>query len=626
MREPTGPLPAENNSLSGFGLFSTVVLATVFVVWRTRLLVHALPLLAGSGRMALLGIAVLVLVLALEAYVFVALGLACLRKVWPLQRRPVPLPADLRAWPEVDLIIRSGASLEAVTLTALSSVRLDWPRDRLHLHVVDDVYREEVQAFCAGFGFGYRVWDEPSPAGATRFHGALHGLIAPFAAVFEAGDVPVRSFLQVTMGWFVQDPQLASLQARCVLPASGSTPQEATPVSGAPVILRRAALDALAASATRGFAAGIRSSLRLHRRGWHTAYLQVPQAARVIGLPTRHTLDAANQHAERRRAVRLPLQELSEVLAADGTSSRATFVDASSGGVKLRMPGKVDVSAGEDVTLHFAVLGDAVRMPATILEVAHGELRLQFHPATVSAQDHLAILLYTRADAWLHLERKREESSPGRINRGWRWAPPLLLVILLILPWRLVWLARGLNRNNHKAAGVRTITGNPAPNRGPMPEVQQSVALEALPAGRPLSLSGRTSWVAQDFTIPQNEMAQRAVLQLHYRSGPPLRSPRGYLLVLLNDTPVAQISVGAEIAEENRAGMPVLLTSIDLPPELLVSQDRLVLRLEKSDTPCSRPPCPAPWTPWVQVMPGTSLLLTATPLIPSRTAGRPSVP
>ncbi len=576
--------------------------------------------------------------------------------VWRLHREPAPLPADLAAWPEVDLLIRSlGALPQTVRLTALASLHLDWPAERLRIHVLDDVHREEIGAFCAGFGIGYLIGNQPQSATTTDLRDVLlrkallEDLSSPFIAVFRAGDVPVRSFLQLTMGWFLQDPRLAFVEARCVLPGFLQQPRRS--LQQPPTIFRRAALDEMAEFTAGGFAARMRSSLRLRRRGWHAAYLHAPQAARFPERQEDGAFRAADQRPERRRAIRVPFGVTAEVISPDGSGIRSNLVDASSGGVRLQTPGGINASAGDPVTLHFAVLGEEFRLPATILEAAHGELRLQFHPPMAQEQDHLAVLLYIRADAWLHLDEDREASSPtppskrwswgyrGDLATAWRWIfVPLLLVSLLmvallpvalLLPWRHTLPARRSGGDLGNAPAATHKKRDPPPGRKAMPLVEHAVTLDALRKGKPLLLDTDTPWVGQNFVIPDEEVAQRAVLQLQYRCGQLSQPSRSALLVVLNDIPIARIALEAGStgrADRNRAGLPVLSTSIKssksitLPPELLVSADRLVLRLQLPDLhACGQSRCPSPW---VQVMPGTGLLLTSMQIIPPRLAAR----
>ena len=49
-------------------------------------------------------------------------------------------------------------------------------------------------------------------AKAGNLNSALARLDSSFVAVFDCDHVPTRSFLQLTMGWFLRDPKLAVLQ------------------------------------------------------------------------------------------------------------------------------------------------------------------------------------------------------------------------------------------------------------------------------------------------------------------------------------------------------------------------------------------------------------------------------
>ncbi len=54
--------------------------------------------------------------------------------------------------------------------------------------------------------------DDNQHAKAGNINRALTRLDSPFVAIFDCDHVPTRSFLQVTLGWFLRDSKLGLLQ------------------------------------------------------------------------------------------------------------------------------------------------------------------------------------------------------------------------------------------------------------------------------------------------------------------------------------------------------------------------------------------------------------------------------
>ncbi|KAF1021385.1 MAG: Cellulose synthase catalytic subunit [UDP-forming] [Paracidovorax wautersii] len=148
-----------------------------------------------------------------ELYALVTLLLGYFQTAWPLQRRPVPLPAELAQWPTVDVLIPTyNEPLSVVRQTVYSALAMDWPADKLKIYVLDDGRRAEFRAFCEQAGVGYVTRDNNRHAKAGNINAALARTDGEFVAIFDCDHIPTRSFLQITMGWFLRDPQLAMLQ------------------------------------------------------------------------------------------------------------------------------------------------------------------------------------------------------------------------------------------------------------------------------------------------------------------------------------------------------------------------------------------------------------------------------
>jgi cellulose synthase (UDP-forming) len=245
------------------------------------------------------------LVLA-ETYAFIILFLGYLQTLWPLRRTPVPLPEDPEDWPAVDLLIPTyNEPLSVVRFTALAAMNIDWPAEKLNVYILDDGKREEFRRFAEDAGIGYMTRDDNKHAKAGNINRALQRLDAPFVAIFDSDHVPTRSFLQVTLGWFLRDQKLAMLQTphhfyspdpfernlnqfRTIpnegelfygIVQDGNDFWNATFFCGSCAVLRRTALDEIGGIAVETVTEDAHTSLRMQMNGWNTAYINIPQAA-----------------------------------------------------------------------------------------------------------------------------------------------------------------------------------------------------------------------------------------------------------------------------------------------------------------------------------------------------------
>lgn len=151
------------------------------------------------------------LLLATEAYGF----LVCLGGAWQASVRKERAPRLLRGRPEdlpaVDVLVptfNEGVDILRRTLTGAVSIR--WPRKEVY--VLDDGRRPEVEALAAELGCRYLVRPDNRGAKAGNLNAALARTDAPFVAIFDADHVPVRTFLETTMGFFQEDDRVALVQ------------------------------------------------------------------------------------------------------------------------------------------------------------------------------------------------------------------------------------------------------------------------------------------------------------------------------------------------------------------------------------------------------------------------------
>jgi len=244
--------------------------------------------------------------LGAEAYAFMILFLGYFQTIWPLRRAPVSLPENTEEWPHIDVLIPTyNEPLDVVRYTALGALNMDWPADKIHVYILDDGRRKEFERFAFEAGIGYKTRADNAHAKAGNINTALKTLTSPLVAIFDCDHVPTRSFLQMTVGWFVRDPKLAMLQTPHhfyspdpfernleqfrVIPnegelfygvvQDGNDFWNASFFCGSCAVLRRAALDDIGGIAVETVTEDAHTSLRMQMNGWGTAYINIPQAA-----------------------------------------------------------------------------------------------------------------------------------------------------------------------------------------------------------------------------------------------------------------------------------------------------------------------------------------------------------
>jgi cellulose synthase (UDP-forming) len=303
-------------------LFSLVVFAAALLLRRrgsrlTVLIMMSLSLAMSSryiwwritqtmGMSSVVDLSLGLGLLLAEVYAFAILVLGYFQVLWPLNRRPVPLSADQNAWPTVDLFIPTyNEPLSVVRSTILAASVMDWPQDKLNIYLLDDGRREEFRDFCAQAGVHYVTRTNNFHAKAGNINAALKKSSGDYVAIFDCDHIPTRSFLQVAMGWFLRDRMLAVVQMPHYffsadpfernLGNHGKVPNEgelfygllqdgndqwdATFFCGSCAVIKRKPLEEVGGLAVETVTEDAHTALKLHRRGYRSAYLAVPQAA-----------------------------------------------------------------------------------------------------------------------------------------------------------------------------------------------------------------------------------------------------------------------------------------------------------------------------------------------------------
>lgn len=246
------------------------------------------------------------LLLLAETYAWVVLVLGYFQTIWPLNRQPVPMPEDINSWPTIDLMVPTyNEDLGVVKPTIYAALGIDWPKDKINIYILDDGNRPAFRDFAAEVGVHYIARPTHEHAKAGNINNALKQATGEFVAIFDCDHVPTRSFLQLTVGWFFKDKKLGMIQTPhhffspdpfernlgrfrqtpnegtlfYGLVQDGNDMWDATFFCGSCAVLRRSALDEVGGIAVETVTEDAHTSLRLHRKGYTSAYIRIPQAA-----------------------------------------------------------------------------------------------------------------------------------------------------------------------------------------------------------------------------------------------------------------------------------------------------------------------------------------------------------
>jgi cellulose synthase (UDP-forming) len=241
-----------------------------------------------------------------EIYAIIVLVLGYIQTVWPLHRVPMPLPDDPDTWPTVDVYVPTYSEpMRIVRATVLAAMMMDWPRDKMRVWLLDDGKREEFRLFAEAAGCGYITRTENKHAKAGNLNNAMQVTDGEYICVFDCDHIPTRAFLQMTMGWMIADRNLAliqtphhfyspdpfqrNLRAGTRVPAEGNMFYglvqdgndywNATFFCGSCAVLRRTALETVGGFAVETVTEDAHTMLKMHRKGWDSAYLRLPLAA-----------------------------------------------------------------------------------------------------------------------------------------------------------------------------------------------------------------------------------------------------------------------------------------------------------------------------------------------------------
>jgi cellulose synthase (UDP-forming) len=243
--------------------------------------------------------AVSLLLLAAEIYGLLILFLGYFQTV-EVTKREIPA---LRGMPSVDVFIPTYNEPQSVVRrTVIGALAMTYRRKKVY--VLDDARRPDIEAMAKQLGCGYITRPDNRHAKAGNLNHALPLTEGEFIVIFDADHVPVRGFLEKTIGFFA-DANVALVQTaqhffnpdpfERNLRLVGRMPPEQTffyhvvqPGNdfwnsaffcGSCAVLRRSAVEKIGGFKTGSVTEDVHTSLELHAAGYRSVYLPLPLAA-----------------------------------------------------------------------------------------------------------------------------------------------------------------------------------------------------------------------------------------------------------------------------------------------------------------------------------------------------------
>ena len=264
------------------------------------------------------------ILLSAELYCVVILCISLIVNVDPVKRKPLTRRDDAEL-PNVDVFIPTYNEDEYILATTMAAaLSMDYPSDKLKVWLLDDggtdqkcndkdpikaesarTRRASLQALCAQMGGHYLTRAKNEHAKAGNMNSALAHVKGDIVVVFDADHAPFRSFLQETIGLFLDDPKLFLVQTPHVflnpdpieknlktfhkmpsenemfysLTQRGLDKWDASFFCGSAALLRRAALKETAGFSGVTITEDCETAFELHAHGWSSAFVDKPLIA-----------------------------------------------------------------------------------------------------------------------------------------------------------------------------------------------------------------------------------------------------------------------------------------------------------------------------------------------------------
>lgn len=234
-----------------------------------------------------------------EVYGLLTLFLGYFQTLEMTKRRIPPL----RGVPNVDVLIPTYNEAEAIVRrTVIGALAITYPRKTVY--VLDDARRPDIEAVAKQLGCAYITRPDNRHAKAGNLNHALSLTDGELIAILDADHVPVRTFLEKTVGFF-EDARVALVQTaqhffnpdpfERNLGLTGRIPPEqsffyhvvqpgndfwnSAFFCGSCAVLRRSALEKIGGFKTGSVTEDVHTSLELHAASYRSVYLPLPLAA-----------------------------------------------------------------------------------------------------------------------------------------------------------------------------------------------------------------------------------------------------------------------------------------------------------------------------------------------------------
>ena len=174
-------------------------------------------------------IAMMLLYLA-ETYAILIHIVGLFVNIWPLQRKYVPMLDYSSPLPTVDVFIATYTEPEEIVrITATAATQIDYPADKLRVHILDDgstTARRNNPGTAAGaleryetlklmaeeLGANYIPRKKNEGAKAGNINYAMNHTDGDLILVLDCDHVPTRDILKNTVGYFSRDEKLFLVQ------------------------------------------------------------------------------------------------------------------------------------------------------------------------------------------------------------------------------------------------------------------------------------------------------------------------------------------------------------------------------------------------------------------------------
>ncbi len=294
-----------------------------YIIWRVD---NTLPMWPGLELSRDMGeyITGLLLFLA-EVYAIFMLFISTFVVIDPMRRERVLLPEDEQYLPVVDVYVPSLNEDEDLLRVTLSACRnLHYPGHKLNVYLLDDggtvqkresndpsvahaaqLRHESLQILCEQVGVHYLTRERNEMAKAGNLNAAFQRTTGDLIVVFDADHVPSQDFLQKTVGYFLEDPDLFLVQTphfftnpdpvernlgtfRRVPGESemfygyiqrGLDKWNASFFCGSAAVLKREALQEVGGFSGKTVTEDAETALQLHANGWKSVYVDEPLIA-----------------------------------------------------------------------------------------------------------------------------------------------------------------------------------------------------------------------------------------------------------------------------------------------------------------------------------------------------------